>query len=169
MGISRFIKVFLSIVIVGCSLYAADSEGFRDMKWGDSPNIFDKQLIIESSDKASNTVTYIRKNDKLNIGTAKVEKISYRFFDKKLESVLISFKGYNNFSSLKSTLESKYSNPIQPNRYIETYMWDNDITAIFISYKSITDNGYIMMKNDSLHDQLEVYKVNMASQGVKDL
>lgn len=166
MRITKLITMALCIVATSCYLQAADTEGFRDMKWGDSPT---KDMIIDSTEKTTNTKMYHLKNDKLNIGDAQLTGISYTYFDNKFMSTSIKFKGYANYSSIKSTLETKYGNSYRPNKYLEKYWWFGGNSTVGIIFSTVNDEGIVFIMNTQLSDQSELYKKNNSSNAAKDL
>lgn len=150
-------------------LLGADAEGFRDLKWGDSIDQKTKIFIVKYKDLPSKSITYTKKNDKLEIATAKLSGIDYSFFDNKFEGVDIKFKGYTNFLSLKDTLTAKYGEPDRPNQFMDTYYWFGGNTIMGIVYNDISSEGSIFMNNQDLYNQKKQYQKDLASQGVKDL
>lgn len=169
MGISKFVKAVLVTAIIGCSLYAADAEGFRDMKWGDSPSILGKKLILQSKNVTSNVSTYSIKDDKLEISTAKLSGIDYLYFDNKFYGVNLKMKGASNFSIVKDALTSKYGTPNRPNRYMEKYWWFGGNSIVGIIYNQVGDEATAIIENIDLMNQSDAYKKNVGSQGAKDL
>lgn len=151
-------------------LIGADAEGFRDLKWGDAFNKeTQKNFIVKYKDLPSKSITYTKKNDKLEIATAKLLGIDYSFFDNKFEGVDIKYEGYANFISLKDTLTAKYGEPTKPNQFMDTYYWFGGNTMMGIIYSDITRKGSIFMNNQDLYNQKKQYQKDLASQGVKDL
>jgi hypothetical protein len=162
-------KKVILLLLIAIAMFGADSEGFRDLKWGEPFNQKTKDFIIKYNDLSSKTITYIKKNDKLEIATAKLLGIDYLFFDNKFEGVNIKFEGYSNFISLKDTLTAKYGEPSRPNQFMNTYYWFGGNTIMGIIYNDISGKGSIFMSNKALYDQQEQYKKDIASKGVKDL
>lgn len=160
------LKIFISLCVAGSVLFGADSEGFRDLKWGNQPT---KNMILDGKDVHTNSKSYHIKNDKLTIATARLNYISYSFYNNKFMSVIIGYKGLGNFQVLKETLESKYGSAYQPNQFIDDYYWFGGNSTVAISYSEIKDGGSIYMVNTAIKEESEQYKSNLASKGVSDL
>jgi hypothetical protein len=103
-------KVIVSIITLGFFflLSAADSSGFRNLKWGSSPDKLGKNASISRYDKDFDMISYQINNDKLLLGTTKLSGIHYIFIKNKLASVVIDFPEMSDFKALKGSLEASY-------------------------------------------------------------
>lgn len=159
-------RIVFTCVFFALSSFGADTEGFRNLMWGNSPS---KEMVLISNDKTTNISKYMVQNDKLNIGAAQIESIRYWFYDNKFMAVFISFNGLSNFNSIRSTLESKHGMPSKPNRYIDRYMWNGGNSTVAIQYSDISSEGMVMIVNQYLSNESESYKKTLASKAVNDL
>lgn len=162
---NMFKIIFLQFVIV-CSVFGADADGFRDIKWGDIPK---KEMTMSKYDATTNIKKYYIQNEKLSVGDAQINAISYWYYDNKFMGVFIQYDKINNFSSLKSTLEAKFGTPYRPNRFMDDYMWMGGNTRVAIYYSKVKDSGTIMIINDEIAKLSDQYKKNNASKAVNDL
>lgn len=159
-------RLFVSIALFCSIVFGADADGFRDIKYGTSPI---NQMVKLSEDSTTNIKQFSLSNEKLNIGQANLDKITYWYFDNKFMGVFINFSGISNFNFLKETLESKYGVPTKPNRYMDNYMWFGGNTRLMINYSSIKNSGVIMLMNDEMVKNSEQYKKSLAAKSVNDL
>lgn len=159
-------RILLSLIMLISMSFGADTEGFRDFKWGSAPT---KSMILDSKDIHTNSKDYRIKNDKLSIATARLNYISYSFHNNKFMSVMMGYKGLGNFQVLKETLESKYGSAYQPNQFIDDYYWFGGNSTIAISYSEIKDGGSIYMVNTAIKEEAEQYKSKIAAKGASDL
>jgi hypothetical protein len=75
------------IILMACSisfLYfvsvsAETVDGFRGIKCGDPLEKWQKEMKYEGENKANQTKAYVRKNDSLQIGNAKLLHVTYIF------------------------------------------------------------------------------------------
>lgn len=64
-----------------------EPEGFRGLKWGDPPG--QDMVYYGKSKDNENVLWYKRKNDKLQIGRARIKCIHYLFYKEQFMEVLI--------------------------------------------------------------------------------
>jgi len=158
--------VFLSALCM--SMYGIESDGFRDIKWGSSPDALGKNINISHEDKPTKQKMITKNDDKLSISTAKLESINYRYFDEKLMGVLIIFKGYESFAVIKNAFEEKYGSPYKPNRYMEDYMWNNGNAMLEIQYSNRSNQGTALFVNKKIHDEEKAFATQLARGASKD-
>lgn len=135
------ITIILSMSSIN-SVYAFQSEpkDFRGIKWG--TNISKLKHMMTLNIVNGNYKSYIRKNDSMKIRNADIEKITYGFYDGKFGSVIIDFKGFNNFIALKQLLTENYGNGDKEDWPWESYKWKGEFVNITIN--CINDKGHIM-------------------------
>lgn len=159
-------KIALAVMMLFMFSFGANTEGFRDIKFGDSPL---KDMVLEKHDKATNIKHYALKKDKFNIGEATLDSISYWYFDNKFMGSFMHFTGRGNFNLLKETLESKHGEPYRPNRYMDNYMWTGGNTRLAITYSDVRGSGMIMLMNIEMSNMSDAYKKDIAAKGASDL
>jgi hypothetical protein len=139
--------VFLLIVTFGISIPALAFENepdrFRGIKWGTNiselPEINTSALVEDEGGLKS----YARKNDKMKIGDADIDQISYNFYKNRFCGILIRFHGHSNFIEVKEDFVRQYGKPNRPNEYMERYRWEGKTVGIILDYKEITEEGQI--------------------------
>jgi hypothetical protein len=83
-------------------------DGFRGIKWGESiKNISG----LMQGEKQGRMIGYVRKNDKMFIGNAKLTSIRYTFYNDKFCGVVIITKGPLNFQGVVDTFTEAYGDP----------------------------------------------------------
>ena len=94
-------------------------EGFRELKWGTSIEEAQKiypDLIFNENRKIDQDKRFYRKMEDKKIGDVVVDDIEYVFKGDRFFMVLAKISGKNslgNFEPLKSSIESKYGQPIE--------------------------------------------------------
>lgn len=128
-------KALLAVLLVFffCSVAVAaikDSpDGFRGIKWGQSPAALgENAILVDSSGKKS---FYYIKGDNCRIGEADVDCISYFFWDNKFITATILAEGEFNSSALKAAMIEWYG---------EQYDLDSDGEHVWSD-----DNAYITL------------------------
>jgi hypothetical protein len=76
---------------------------------------------------------YVRAGDKLSIGRAQLESISYAVWKGRVVGVALVTRGAENNQALFDVFESAYGDPRQPNRLIEEYLWQG--SAVTLSFE----------------------------------
>ena len=110
MKIFRYLLFLLIINMYLTSLaytFQNEPDGFRGIKWGDNfSNIKGYNFKFEFEDEEIKH--YSNKNDHLEIGGIKVNKIVYGFFNDKFLYIFAKFKGMDTFLNLLNVCTEKY-------------------------------------------------------------
>jgi hypothetical protein len=101
--------------------------GFRDLKFGDLLS-YDMQMVEEGGE----TIFYRRPSDDLTIGGAKVNGISYAYYQGRLYAVLVHTKGLVNSRALLDVLRQAYGSGSRPNQFSDNYYWEG--SRVFLAY-----------------------------------
>lgn len=159
----------MTLVVLVFTLEAnafAEADGFRGIKWGtEYSNVKDSMKYVRTDPSYGGIKIYLNKDDDLKIGGADLESIEYGFWHDKFCSVLIKFKGYTNFSSIKDATFEKFGAGYQDNRFIEDYMWFGEVTAISLEYKKVLKEGYLYMSSLEINKQCKSYQAEKAKEG----
>jgi hypothetical protein len=94
--------------------------GFRDMKWGEPPRP-GMDLLEETLEDKFYTIA----GDDLEFGGAALNRIIYKYYQKRLAEVQIEVPPAS-VEPVFRHLSSEWGRPEQPNRFIEEYSWQND-------------------------------------------
>jgi len=78
-------------------------DGFRDLKWGEPPT---EDMVFEES--LEDLDVYSRPGDKMSIGDVELVSLVYVFWNNKLMSVRMEYKGRKNYDLLKTILEGLF-------------------------------------------------------------
>ena len=102
------VVVIMTMVVSGCyqkaqlaPTFPNEPDGFRGIKWGAK---IGRLSGMELVGREGNEKYYIRAGDKLKVGEAAVEKITYGFYRDEFFKVRIHVKGLMNYLELKQTL-----------------------------------------------------------------
>ncbi len=150
--------ILLSFMAEIAFAFQNEPEGFRDLKWGDSP-AGDMELI----DSAINEMIYQRSNVKSHIGGVEFFKIDFIFLQKRVGScgceteesfvgVHLYFKGKENYDILKMLLRDRFGE--------ETYKggieleWEGNKTIILLNYEFIFNGGELIFESNQLFKKL---------------
>ncbi len=162
---------FLIIIVIGLFsinsfAYQNEPDGFRGIKWGAKiETLKDMTKLFTKGD----TAIYMRKNDKLQMGDAELQDISYMFWQDKFYSAYIQTKGYLNWSALKKVLFLKFGKGSQDNKYIEYYRWGlvSGKATIDIKYNHKSKQGTLMMRGNNIMDEMRQSMKQKDREGTK--
>jgi hypothetical protein len=143
-----------------------EPDGFRGIKWGTNINALPDMGLIDSDGE---TKFYIRRNDKMKIGDADVDKIVYGFYKTRFFYVRIKFNNFSNFTRLKETLFSQYGQGDKPNQFMEKYFWHGAAVSISFNYNEIGKKGEIYYFFIPVSDEERKDEEERAKKGAKDL
>ena len=104
-NIMRMLNVLVVslILIVAVSAAAEDMNGFRGFTWGSNLEAMresDPKLVEGHMGAMPGVKAFKRTDEELNFGGVKAEAITYIFYKEKFSSVIIEFRGFDNYERL---------------------------------------------------------------------
>jgi hypothetical protein len=119
-----------------------EPDGFRGIKWG--TNIKELPDMVLKGD-VGNAKGYVKENDKLKIGDADLDSISYLFYQGRLFSVHIECKLPGNAASIKEFLFLQYGEGFRLSdpKSGEVYIWNGSHVIVMYIYHQ--DNERAML------------------------
>ncbi|MGD0077022.1 MAG: hypothetical protein ABSB91_00185 [Sedimentisphaerales bacterium] len=97
-------------------------DGFRGLKWATNiKDIKDHEAFFIND--SNGFEFYGRSNDKLSFGNAKLKAIVYGYYKDRFCGVVITAKGYKNFTALKDAVFAYYGEGKQENKNIKKWLW----------------------------------------------
>jgi hypothetical protein len=143
-----------------------EPDNFRGIKWGADIRDLPEMKLIEDD---GNSKFYHRKNDKMKIGEADINEITYGFYKKRLYAITVRFYDIISFGRLKKTLVQQYRLYYQSNPYIERYTWYGHNITVVLEYSNITKKGSLFYWYKPIADEKERDEKEAAKKGAKDL
>jgi len=144
----------------------SEPDEFRGIKWGTDIKTLKgmKYFLTYRGIKV-----YKRKNEDLRIGGAKLENIGYSFWGGKFCNVLVTTKGYTNWTGLKEAVFEKLGKGNQfGDQFIENYDWFGDITGMSLEYNEFSEKGKLFMYSEEITKQIKAYKKEKAKEKAKE-
>ncbi len=155
----------------------SDVDGFRGMKWGtEITSLTDMEMIEQLGSPESDLAWYIRKGDPLTLGRAKLEKISYAFWEGGLESVWIDFKGDENWEALRKELFEQFGEVLESEELLKRvdkkargdsstidhpemfYAWGGKNTDISLFYSKQSHKGNLSFISKKISEERRTYE-----------
>lgn len=143
------VLVLVLALSVGAFAFQNEPEGFRGIKWGGSPT----EEMVLSYQLGPSFASYVRPDDKLSIGDAKLARISYHFYTlsgeyAQLFEVMITFNGIVNYSLLEVICEEKFGPP--PVKDSSKLGWGSSEVLVLLAYVSEKNSGHLSFQNRPL-------------------
>jgi hypothetical protein len=170
----RFYVIITGVILIltlqqNSSLaFKNEPDGFRGVKWGTSIDSLKGMIYFGKGELYGGYEVYLRRNEDLRVGDARLNSVLYAFWQKKLFSVTIFLEeGISNWSTFKETIFEKFGAGYQPNRYIEDYRWYGDITNMILVYDEISEEGNLMMTSKKITIEQKEYAKRKAKEGAE--
>lgn len=147
------------LAVLACSLanigfaFQNEPEGFRGLKWGDSP--IPKMELLRKQDEWMSF--YRNPGDKLELGDAKLYMVLYQFYTpsnatvRRLMGVGLYFKDKENFDILETICKVKFGEPTSEGFY--ELAWMSLEASVILNYDSIDEYGYLALGNTPIFKQ----------------
>jgi hypothetical protein len=173
----KTIGLLIALLLLSVSVQAGTDpnrwDGFRGLKWGTNiKNINDPNMIIVEDNNDSRF--YRRLNDKLSIGDAKLESISYGFYKDRFCWVMIKAKEESNFTDLKAAVFAYYGEGKQSNEFIKQWLWgfeignsDKDV-GMLLKYNEFSEETELHIFYRPITKEEEADKARRAKEAGKD-
>jgi len=151
------LSVILIFLITGMGFaFQNEPDGFRGLKWGDTPTE-DMTFLYQSLAFLGNGNSYYRKDDKLNIGSAKLDRIFYRFtlYNYQFYKVTATFIYKISYDILKIICEGRFGKPTYMREKKDDYLlrWSGDKAKIYLYYDSRECIGWFIIENMKIHSE----------------
>ena len=121
-NIFAFVLLIMSFVVTSSSLaFQNEPDGFRGIKWGTDISANTKEMTLVKEQGI--TKTYIRLNDKMSIGNAKLKRIEYIYNRDEFFAVRIQSVGLENRPSLISAFITRFGDNHDGSVEVGVYEW----------------------------------------------
>lgn len=167
-------KVFLalSVIILLISFVpeVTANEVFRGLSWGDPLEAIDPSFVSDSEYKDIGIDVYRKENENYNLGSVRLNRIEYHFFENKLFKIVVYVQNEDdNRESAEAMLEARYGKPKRAVLANKSTWQANDTTIVWHWPFPGTPDPRIIFSSDKLEKELSDYqKQQKAIQAAKD-
>ena len=168
------VLAILVMVVSGCPqkprvlpdiAFPNEPDGFRGIKWGTKITHLSGMALVRNEGMEK---YYIKPDEKLKVGEAVVERITYGFYRDEFFRVTIHFKGLMNYLDLKQTLFGVYGEGEQfPGRDI--YTWRGKQVFITIEFKGMLNEGEALYTYKPIMEKMSKESGGKSTKGAGDL
>lgn len=163
------ILLAILLIFVFCSTGIAsikDSpDGFRDIKWGQSPEALGKNAVCLTIDGMLSS--YLRIGDELKIGDTDLKVILYFFWDNQFLMVSIYTEGKSNSHALKAAMIARYGEQYDLNADGE-YIWRDNNASIEFTYEASESEATASITSTRILQAMAQQSEEAAQKGAKD-
>jgi len=140
---------FLVLLTTGVMAFDNEPDGFRGLKWEDSPTE-EMEFLGEGRAKLE---MYIRETDELSLEGVSLDNIVYSFYQDRFMRVNLHFTGIDNFSSLRIICIKRFGfKRAEPDKPF-TYYREGSEANVFLSYAAVDDRGNLSLDSESLFSE----------------
>jgi hypothetical protein len=118
-----------------------EPDGFRGIKWGTNIARLPGMELVKNGGAEK---YYVRPDDKLKIGDAVIEKITYGFYRDEFFKVMIHFKGLMNYMHMKETLTGLYGDGEHVSFGKSLYTWTGSKVLVVIEFNGTLNEGEVL-------------------------
>jgi len=164
--LTAFIVVFLIMIfIVSGFAFQNEPEGFRGLKWGDPPT--EGMELVKETDGVKR---YVRLDEKLYLGDAKLSRILYHFKQDEFIFVSLDFSGNENYGVLNMICRGKFgegedfsSSWSEDLSHFE-YFWNG---IVYLSYDYKEEKGMLLLSEGLFSDRKEQLRIEKIKEQVE--
>ena len=168
------IAVILVMIVSGCSqpprrlpdsAFPNEPDGFRGIKWGTKITRLSGMELVRSEGAEK---YYIRQEDKLKVGEAVVERITYGFYRDEFFKLTVSFEGLMNYLHLKEALFGVYGD----GEHVagkDIYTWTGKQVFIGIEFKGMLNEGEVLYTYKPIMEKMSKETGGKPPKGAGDL
>ncbi len=135
--------------------YSNEPNGFRGILFG--TNIKELSYIkLRKVQDAGEEKRYVVDKDKMNVGSAQLDRILYIFYDDKFYAVYIQYKSIGNYLKLRDIFVDLYGKGNKTQRgSFQIFIWMGHAVDIFLTYDEVKDEGDVMYTYKPIGDQIQ--------------
>jgi hypothetical protein len=127
--------------------------GFVDAKLGERIESFVGLKLI-GTDEAAGTKTYIRRSDTFQVGGAKVDEVTYSFYEGSLYFISVRMTGRENAEAVLATLEQTFGPSIETGTQPNERIWAGGKVFILYDLDPETQRGMAAMTSAPIHARM---------------
>jgi len=129
--------------------------GFVDAKLGDPIESFTGLTLI-GKDEAARTETYIRRSDYFQVGGAKVDGVTYSFYEGRLYFISVQMTGRQNAEAVLAALERTFGPGVETGNRPNEHIWPREKVFVLYDLDPETNRGMAAMTSTSIQARMRL-------------
>ena len=159
--------VAMAFGLTGSALaFQNEPPGFRDIQWGtDIATLKEEMKLVKDTGDFKD---YKRKNDKMELGDAIVDSITYSFYKDRFFRVLVKYSNEWNYRRLKDRMFTVYGPGTERKDDYKTWWWFGNDVSIGLMYGIVTYEGTVSYIYKPIQKEREADQMEAAKKGSLD-
>jgi len=125
--------------------------GFRDLYWAIGRSTLGRLTEIESGTGQEEIKEYVRANEDLKMGKARLDSIVYAFWHHKLYAITIRAAGHANYLALRNEVFNRFGIGYKSDQNRERYLWSDPYSDRMLKYVDADQSGLFWMRSKELN------------------
>lgn len=125
--------------------------GFRDLRWAVGRSTLGRLQLIESETGEDEIKEYVRINEDLKMGKARLDSIVYAFWRHKLYAVTVWITGQANYMALRNEVFNQFGIGHRSDQHQERYLWSDPYSDRMLKYVAADQSGLFWMRSKELN------------------
>ncbi|MGD8961359.1 MAG: hypothetical protein PVH43_02520 [Desulfobacterales bacterium] len=137
-----------------------NSNGFRDLRWGQKASSVEGLQKIDTQPDLDGMIQYYRPDDVLKIAKVELKSIVYLFWYEKLYTVTIWTEGRQNYIALREEVFRQFGKGRKSDKHHERYIWSEKKTDRMLEYIESGEFGLLWLRSKVLDRQLKLSELS---------
>ena len=143
--------------------------GFRDLRWAVGRSTIGRLQQIEPETGQDEIKEYVRTNEDLKMGKARLDSIVYAFWRQKLYAVTIWITGHANYLALRKEVFNRFGIGHKSDQNQERYLWSDPYSDRMLKYVSTDQSGLFWMRSKELSRMHQLSQLKTPSTYLKSM
>ena len=130
-----------------------DPGKFRGIWWGQYLGALKDMKLVNADRANAGEFYYVRRDDPLTFGDAKLEYVQYGFWRNLYSSVAFGTNGLQNWEALRRICFENFQRWQQPDKYVEKYYWTGRHSAMTLQYNEATGLGQLYVYSKVIYER----------------
>lgn len=141
--------------------------GFRDLNWAIDRSTLGRLTEVESGTGREEIKEYVRANEDLKMGKARLDSIVYAFWRHKLYAVTIRAAGHTNYLALRNEVFNRFGIGHKSDQNRERYLWSDSYSDRMLKYVDAEQSGLFWMRSKELNRMHQLPQIKTPSTSLK--
>jgi hypothetical protein len=143
--------------------------GFRDLNWAIGRSTLGRLTEVESGTGREEIKEYVRANEDLKMGKARLDSIVYAFWRHKLYAVTIRAAGHPNYLALRNEVFNRFGIGHKSDQNRELYLWSDSYSDRMLKYVDADQSGLFWMRSKELNRMHQLPQIKTPSASSKSM
>ena len=143
--------------------------GFRNLCWASACSALGQLQEIESANGTSEIKKYVRANEDLRLGEARLNSIVYAFWRDQLYAVTLWATGQANYRELRKEIFNRFGVGLNSDQSRERYLWSDVYSDRILKYDGVDQSTFFWMRSKEIGLRYQLSQTKIPSTCLKAL